>query len=1044
MRNPDTPPFALLDVGMRDRKTSDVWRDLGCGQRAVDVVLELQLEYVVPGHAFGPEAACLLESRFGPLKEWLYVAESLEGWRSRVQFVSLGELLLRELRTEFVCAREGFSRKEFEMRLQLESEDALDRAVAELWWERRKSDDGAPPSEQRLRRRRRRIPPAIVRGGEGTGSELAYISKSKLSSDDRGGEGGEVGKGEMSRRHVRGEENTDTQSGGFDAQACINASMRDRSLAELQRELGHVEEQQRREVEERRKMVATHLTTFIACKDIVEKLHTSDVKLMHNSTLKNCCGVLASVEQRCSDSFKGLLERDGVLVDLKQASQVFDKFQFLLSIPENIRKNIQLHEYQTVIFDYHRAQHYEKALKHDHKRQTAKLFAGVFIEVNEAVGRLRVELLQKLKSMNVTDVAQAEALLSVLRKIDTPDLVLEYVNAVKSRFHVELNKVANTLKTAIQNYQSELQKAMDQDQAMRQLISARSMSNMRMRSNSLAILRGSGKNDQDLNQSFVRGRDLLDELRNVSDSCALAEMLGFVKDAGHLLAKHLLSFWQVYHRQWDEPGGAPQRGDEITQLFTECCAEFEKYAWPCVEHLQPSSTSGASLRDWRGALLLVVKPANHILAATDPKYCPVLVALRAKCQENFVQQSCGRLTAEVASWATLVEWKIGHRVSKIYPSTHLPLKFEAAITELLHLWNSTDELRKDAAQLIDLSERVFQAHQDFTDLLHYLAFNYKEPNPKPSHNAAVSPLAHYLQGATRDSSAPSKEDRLLMVWTDCLTLELVVSGNTYSTFKKKIAVGHDRGSSGYSVEGAPLDGPFSTTNGRDSMKLESTATQLMSLVASPLTPGTPSPRGECNGGGEEDLSDLATLRSNVKALKERIVMEVVAGRMERIARIISINGFLRADINWSYCADPVRLRDYCHDVLLCFVEIHEASVRLTKGYATRSIMTAIFNQTMGVFLHSVKQLDFLNCTELMSANATLQLELELEFLASCMAGFRSNKWQVYQSQAMEYLAQFYVNTNKESERRKKARDKVSIDAHRTKVMIDSLKHDPVP
>ncbi|KAJ9438701.1 hypothetical protein DIPPA_10770, partial [Diplonema papillatum] len=148
---------------MRDRKTSDVWRDLGCGQRAVDVVLELQLEYVVPGHAFGPEAACLLESRFGPLKEWLYVAESLEGWRSRVQFVSLGELLLRELRTEFVCAREGFSRKEFEMRLQLESEDALDRAVAELWWERRKSDDGAPPSEQRLRRRRRRIPPAVRR-----------------------------------------------------------------------------------------------------------------------------------------------------------------------------------------------------------------------------------------------------------------------------------------------------------------------------------------------------------------------------------------------------------------------------------------------------------------------------------------------------------------------------------------------------------------------------------------------------------------------------------------------------------------------------------------------------------------------------------------------------------------------------------------------------------------------------------------------------------------------------------------------------------------
>ncbi|KAJ9463958.1 hypothetical protein DIPPA_05523 [Diplonema papillatum] len=148
---------------MRDRRTSDVWRDLGCGQRAEDVILELQLEYVVPGHAFGSDCVCALESRFEPLREWLYVAESLEGWRGRRQFVSLGELLLRELRIEFVCAREGFSRKEFQMQLQLESEDALDRAAAGLWWERRQSVSGAPPSEERPRRRRRRIPPAVRR-----------------------------------------------------------------------------------------------------------------------------------------------------------------------------------------------------------------------------------------------------------------------------------------------------------------------------------------------------------------------------------------------------------------------------------------------------------------------------------------------------------------------------------------------------------------------------------------------------------------------------------------------------------------------------------------------------------------------------------------------------------------------------------------------------------------------------------------------------------------------------------------------------------------
>ncbi|KAJ9440206.1 hypothetical protein DIPPA_08740 [Diplonema papillatum] len=66
---------------------------------------------------------------------------------------------LRELRLEFVCARDGFSRKEFQMQLQPESEDAVDRAAAELSWERRKSDSGAPPSEEKLRRQRSASPP---------------------------------------------------------------------------------------------------------------------------------------------------------------------------------------------------------------------------------------------------------------------------------------------------------------------------------------------------------------------------------------------------------------------------------------------------------------------------------------------------------------------------------------------------------------------------------------------------------------------------------------------------------------------------------------------------------------------------------------------------------------------------------------------------------------------------------------------------------------------------------------------------------------------
>eukprot|EP01060_Flectonema_neradi_P035583 TRINITY_DN6590_c0_g1_i2.p1 TRINITY_DN6590_c0_g1~~TRINITY_DN6590_c0_g1_i2.p1 ORF type:complete len:106 (+),score=12.54 TRINITY_DN6590_c0_g1_i2:275-592(+) len=99
---------------------------------------------------------------------------------------------------------------------------------------------------------------------------------------------------------------------------------------------------------------------------------------------------------------------------------------------------------------------------------------------------------------------------------------------------------------------------------------------------------------------------------------------------------------------------------------------------------------------------------------------------------------------------------------------------------------------------------------------------------------------------------------------------------------------------------------------------------------------------------------------------------------------------------------------------------------------------------MSIFLYSIRHLDFFDASSLCSSNATLQLELELEFLSQCMSGFRTQKSQMYQSLAREHLIQFYVNTNEEAERRRKVRNKVLLDFQRSKVLIDALKHDPTP
>eukprot|EP01059_Diplonema_ambulator_P003999 TRINITY_DN13696_c0_g2_i1.p1 TRINITY_DN13696_c0_g2~~TRINITY_DN13696_c0_g2_i1.p1 ORF type:complete len:849 (+),score=316.44 TRINITY_DN13696_c0_g2_i1:40-2586(+) len=831
----------------------------------------------------------------------------------------------------------------------------------------------------------------------------------------------------MSRVRTRNRDelnSTDLNSKRFSPKDYINATMKNKDYGQILEEIEAIKREQGKGIEEMRLMVTQHLKTFIACKTTVENLHETDSGLLHKDTLSDFRSKQKAVEEKCSSVFGDLLQKDSTLVELKQASQVLDKFQFLLSIPETIKKNIQAEEYQKVIYDYKKAQRYEADHKYDKHRQGAKLFRGVFSEINEAVSELRTELLGKLKTIKIGSKGQSEThaqrdLLNFLRELDTPHLLREYVSIVKARLFAVFGQSLRNLESIIQTYQQSAMRAKEQEAAWQQMLSVKSSAQLRARmSSQLGLRPKESEFGFTSNRRVPSTRDLLSEIDKVSESCALPETLAYIAECGQNLADHLVSFWSVYQHQWEEQkmeqrGEAPQGTEkEVGKLFIDSAYELEKYVWPCITHLQPDSHSGASLQEWRSALLSLVKPINYILSTTTPPSHGrlVLAELRDKCQMQFVQQACGQLTSEIASWAQGIEWKVGFNVSRGLQSTELPLKFEKAILDLQTLMDSSDELRSETQQIEDLRERIFQAHKDFVDLLHYLAFGLPENDEVKRHDTK-SVLSWYASGGDkRGSTAVPTEDRLLMVWADCHVFENIVSINTFSAFAKTLG---------------------------DELTEEASTKKFDLCAASWSASELGSSRNE------QRKSDLNVLHSFVKTVKEKIVMHVVTRRMHNISNIIALEGFMRPDINWAYAAEPTRVRNYCHMLLLELVKLHEATIRLTMGNATRDIMVRAFNQTMGAFLYSVKQLDFFSLSDTACANATLQLEIELEFLTTAMSGFRSQTWQSYQSRVMEWLMQFYVNTNKEADRRKKTRNRVFVDFQRVKVMIDALKQDPV-
>ena len=242
------------------------------------------------------------------------------------------------------------------------------------------------------------------------------------------------------------------------------------------------------------------------------------------------------------------------------------------------------------------------------------------------------------------------------------------------------------------------------------------------------------------------------------------------------------------------------------------------------------------------------------------------------------------------------------------------------------LWTSSDDLRPDSEQFDVLHDRILEAHKDFIDLLHHVAFSQNntksrttedrnEHSAKPGGSEKKnfsSALAVFL-GESRKPSKFTDEQRFvficffhrhvllafsysfkikplnsnlyttynknshLMIWSDCNVLLKVVCKNTFTAFHKMMGDADD-----------DVIDLVSTANG----------TTRIPSFDSPLA----SPRKR-----PDEMTDFQALKNIINALQSKLTRTIATGRMDSMCTNLCLTGFIRCNINWAFAAEPKRV-----------------------------------------------------------------------------------------------------------------------------------------
>eukprot|EP00755_Sulcionema_specki_P007826 Sspe_Gene.39271::Locus_18943_Transcript_1_1_Confidence_1.000_Length_2248::g.39271::m.39271 len=720
----------------------------------------------------------------------------------------------------------------------------------------------------------------------------------------------------MRSRTMRGKQDSKPGSDDFNPREYIIRELGTKSFDDLIREMERSREKERKDLLDMKTLVASHITTFIACKDAVENLYTSDKDLFSKATLQPLLAKQERVAKECAETFEPLFQRDERLAELKGVSQVLDKYQFLFNMPSAIQQYIAEKEYRKVVHDYRRVKHFKKEQRAGGKG--SELISQAFLEVDGMVEALRKELLQELRETDLMDTTQVEHLLSVLKDLECHDLLRDFLAGVEGRMQSALEKVEDDFKVAMHKHSVAKMRAKEHDDQWSEL-KRRSRSSLQLRRRTSLWSGKVADNTDSISQPIHnvinsadesnREKEFISLVKEVGDPFEVNEALNVVRNSGKEMVGLLVTCHNIVQRQWDDKDRSPEIDAQIEALFEACAGRYKRHVWPIVVQCDPIlNNAAASLQQWRSALLLITRATSVVIANTSSSSS--LGKLRDDCQMHFVQRSCERLTNHIASWAADPPSKVGYYTSRQYLSTELPLRFERAALSLLELWSESDELRPNTEQLEAIRFRFNAAHRQFLDLIYLLAFR---EDPDGSENI------------------DQKEERMLILWADLLVFKNIVCKTTFAAFQAQVGADGLRGGqkrdtlslsqSAMSLGVALTD--FSV--GRQSYG--SLSHNAQSPSTSPLhSPRAPSrtdgiPLLEPHGNAE--LTDL------IASLQNRLIDCIIENRVRWLSHKICITAFMRPDLNWSYAAEPKSLRSYVTDILLLLVSVHEATMRLT-------------------------------------------------------------------------------------------------------------------
>eukprot|EP01080_Neovahlkampfia_damariscottae_P006085 gene6085-10093_t len=415
-----------------------------------------------------------------------------------------------------------------------------------------------------------------------------------------------------------------------------------------------------------RKLVRENFSQFRRAKDALDEVYSTKDAIFTTNSIEKLTLKYQDVQTSGENLFSPLWKRKQEIEEIKQVTSLFQKYNFIFSLPDEIKKNIKERDFKKVVHDYEKGKFFKKRLK-------TNIFSRTFEAIETEIKKLREDLFLEL---NIDKHVKERHLKSMLNE---QEKIIIYLYALDA----DVDPAETYLKNLVFYVSSLLENAI---QSQHELLSNDPI--VRDKLNFHAIKK--------LTETLLTKFPLINELaQNI--------LTGKFQKRGGVIHNKLQMIEQKELKQ-----------NKISELINEnIISTYSQKIEEVISHID----RGFAHQD---VLFESIKECmdcnNSLLSLNIPKsFTKQLNDFTNKLKKDFVMNTCIRTMKEIGTLYESEDFTINEK-----SITNSPILFKAKLEKFIEVLSHF--VTKNDVLMGDITKYYLKSIASFADCIHALAF----------------------------------------------------------------------------------------------------------------------------------------------------------------------------------------------------------------------------------------------------------------------------------------------------------------------------------